>query len=427
MEQDRRQAWLVVASLFISLFLVLGPTASTLSFYFASFVKLFGWTHAQVALISTVFSLSMGLSAPAAGWLLDRFDAGVVMAAGEFLVILGLLTASQAGSLSPVLWAYVLIGAGVGASTMVPASVVATNWFSNRRGFALASTLAGAAAASVIMPQVISPLLLAYGTRATLAISAAPILIVVMPLVLLLVRTRPSGSGAVTRAAVHGNPGAPGLEFGQAMRTAPFWILVVVQLSYGAGFGGFHYHFVPMLLAAGYSQSTAAILMSMASAVALVSFFVIGMGADRYGGRTALTWSMVVLGVAVAMFAGIGYRPLAVPIVLVSLALVGLAAGASPIAAPILLVETLGLRRFGSLWGLLNFVGLIGFAIGPVLVGHTFDRTGSYVLAMEVCGAICVAGGLAAATAFPAFGHDLAPQPMASAVELKPSQARAPL
>lgn len=426
MSQDRR-AWLVVASLFISLFLVLGPTASTLSFYFASFVKLFGWSHAQVALVSTAFSLAMGLSAPAAGWLLDRFDAGLVMAVGEGFVAAGLLTASRAGSLSKVLWAYVLIGAGVGASTMVPASVVATNWFKNQRGFALASTLAGAAAASVIMPQIISPLLLAHGTRSTLAISAIPILIIVIPMMLLVVRTRPGDAAEANPAAAADDGGPTGLEFGQAMRTLPFWLLVVVQLTYGAGFGGFHYHFVPMLLHAGYSQGAAATLMSLASAIALLSFFVIGMAADRFGGRTTLTWSMVVLGAAIAMFGAIGYRAMAIPIVLTSLALVGLAVGASPIAAPILLVETLGLRRFGSLWGLLNFVSLIGFAVGPVLVGHIFDRTASYLLAMQICGAMCVAGGLAAAAAFPAPGHNLVPQAAASSVALKPSEARAPL
>src|SRR5580692_7492811 len=124
MAQDQRRAWLVVASLFIALLLVLGPTASTLSFYFTAFVKLFGWTHAQVSLIATTFSLAMGLSAPAAGWLLDYIDASLVMSSGAILVVVGLLVASQAHSLSPVLWAYVLIGAGVGSSTMVPASVV---------------------------------------------------------------------------------------------------------------------------------------------------------------------------------------------------------------------------------------------------------------------------------------------------------------
>lgn len=427
MAQDQRRAWLVVASLFISLFLVLGPTASTLSFYFAEFVRMFGWTRAQVSLISTTFSLAMGLSAPAAGYLLDRFDASIVMASGEALVVLGLLIASRAGSLNPVLRAYVLIGAGVGASTMVPASVVASNWFSSRRGLALGSTMAGAAAASVVMPLIVNKLLLLYGTRATLMITAIPIVVVVIPLVLLVVRTRPAGSAEGTRSGARDGGRVAGLEFGQAVRTVPFWLLVAVQLCYGAGFGGLHYHFVPMILAAGYLQSTAAMLMSTASAVALLSFFAIGIAADRFGGRAALAWSMIALGAGVALFAGIGYRPIAIPALAVSLLLIGLAAGASPIAAPVLLVETLGLRRFGSLWGLLNFVGLIGFAIGPVMVGRIFDRTSSYVLAMEVCGAICVVGGLAAAAAFPARGHDLVPEAEPAGVGLKPSEARSPL
>jgi MFS family permease len=276
------------------------------------------------------------------------------------------------------------------------------------------------------MPLIVNPLLLAYGTRATLTITALPILVIVIPMVALMVRTRPRGASAQPSASA-AHPGVEGLEFGQAMRTAPFWLLVLIQVCYGAGFGGLHYHFVPMILHAGYSQSTAAVLMSFASSVALVSFFLIGIAADRYGGRAALGWSMALLGVGVALFAGIGYKPTAVPVFAASLLLIGLTAGASPIAAPILLVETLGLRRFGSLWGLLNFCGLIGFAIGPVLVGRTVDRTGSYVLAMEVCGAVCIVGGLLAAAASPAPGHDRIPELEPRAVEIKPSQAGAPL
>jgi MFS family permease len=133
------------------------------------------------------------------------------------------------------------------------------------------------------------------------------------------------------------------------------------------------------------------------------------------------------LGIGVALFGLIGYRPVALPALLLALALIGLFAGSAPIAVPVLLVETLGLRRFGSLWGLLNFCGLIGFAVGPVLVGHTFDKTASYVLAMQVCGAVCILGGVAAAAAFPAPGHDLVPHARPAGVELKPSQATSTL
>jgi MFS family permease len=427
MAQEQRRSLFVVASLFIALLLILGPTSNTLSFYFAAFVKLFGWTHAQVSLLATCFSLAMGLSAPIAGWLLDRFDASFVMGSGAVLVIAGLLMASQAHSLGMVLWAYVLIGGGVGCSTMIPASVVATNWFRHRRGLALASTLAGAAAASVTMPLVISHLLLVHGTRTTLAISAVPIIVLVLPLVLFIVRTRPPELFEDRKTGEERSGTVAGLEFSQALRTAPFWLLVAVQVCYGAGFGGFHYHFVPMFLHAGYSQNTAAIMMSITSAVAVASFFLVGMAADRYGGRATLAWSMALLGAGVALFGGISYRPAAVPILISALAMVGLFVGAAPIAGPILLVETLGLRRFGSLLGLLNFCSLVGFAIGPVLVGRMFDRTATYLMAMQLCGAICAAGAIAAAAAFPAPGHDALPQQASASIDLTPSEARSTL
>jgi MFS family permease len=424
MAQDQRRAWLVVATLFIALLLLLGPTANTISFYFASFIKLFGWTHAQVSLIATVFSLAMGLSAPLAGWLLDRFDASRVIVAGGSLVVVGLLMASRANSLSGVLWAYVLIGIGIGASTAVPASMVAANWFSRRRGLALGSTLAGMAAASVLMPLVVSHMLLTYGTRITLLLSAIPIVVVVLPLVLAFVRTRPGGAqGPAARGADTASEVA-GLEFGQALRTAPFWLLVLVQLCYGAGFGGMHYHFVPIILSAGYSQRAAALFMSTAAAFAVLSFFLIGIASDRFGARATLAWSMAALGLGVAVFGWIGYHPVAIPALVAAITLIGLFAGSSPIAAPLLLAETLGLRRFGSLWGLLNFCGLIGFAIGPVMVGRTYDRTASYVLAMVVCGAVCAAGGFAAAAAFPAAGHDTVPQAQPRGVEVSTRPAR---
>jgi MFS family permease len=204
--------------------------------------------------------------------------------------------------------------------------------------------------------------------------------------------------------------------------TAPFWLLAAVQICFGAGFGGLHYHFVPIMLNAGYSQSVAAILMSVASTVALISFFLVGMAADRFGGRITLAWSMAALAAGVALFGAIGYRPAALPLLVSAITLIGLFAGSAPIAVPVLLAETLGLRRYGSLLGLLNFCGLVGFAIGPVLVGHIFDRTGGYFTAMQMCAGICLAGAGAAGAAYPAAGHDAAPHP--AEMKLKPGAVR---
>jgi MFS family permease len=43
-----------------------------------------------------------------------------------------------------------------------------------------------------------------------------------------------------------------------------------------------------------------------------------------------------------------------------------------------------GLKRFGSLTGLLSIPSVIGSAAGPIVAGAIFDRTGSYVWSIEL-------------------------------------------
>jgi MFS family permease len=47
-------------------------------------------------------------------------------------------------------------------------------------------------------------------------------------------------------------------------------------------------------------------------------------------------------------------------------------------------VDAVGLKRFGSLMGLLSLPAVIGSASGPIIAGAIFDRTGSYIWAIEL-------------------------------------------
>jgi MFS family permease len=51
---------------------------------------------------------------------------------------------------------------------------------------------------------------------------------------------------------------------------------------------------------------------------------------------------------------------------------------------PMLLADAVGLRRFGSLTGLLSIPSVIGSAAGPIVAGAIFDHTGSYLLAIKL-------------------------------------------
>ncbi len=143
MTRQERQRWLIAASLFVSLFFLWGGRYNTSPVFLAALIKSQGWSHERTALIPSVLALANGIAAPAAGWLLDRLEARIVMSGGALLATLGLLVACQAHGYAGLIAANVLLGAGLGASTWLPASLVVANWFGERRGTALGICTAG--------------------------------------------------------------------------------------------------------------------------------------------------------------------------------------------------------------------------------------------------------------------------------------------
>ncbi len=52
--------------------------------------------------------------------------------------------------------------------------------------------------------------------------------------------------------------------------------------------------------------------------------------------------------------------------------------------APLLMVDSFGLHRLGSLMGVTGIFFTVGAAIGPIMTGHLFDASGSYRLAIWI-------------------------------------------
>jgi MFS family permease len=236
MSPNERQGWLVIAALWVVNFLTIGSTISTIGVFFNPLIHQFGWSHEQVSRLATAYILCMGLTAPAAGWMLDRVPAQLPMGVGVTAVASGYLLASRAGSLTSLIAAFALIGAGVGASSLVPGTIVAANWFKQRRGLAIGIAVCGSAVGATVMPPTVAHLIILHGWRTTLLYIGAPSLALGLPVILAVVRTRPpgaAGSGREMAASVRREAAAtPGLELGAALRSLPFWMLAIVQMLF---------------------------------------------------------------------------------------------------------------------------------------------------------------------------------------------------
>jgi len=93
----------------------------------------------------------------------------------------------------------------------------------------------------------------------------------------------------------------------------------------------------------------------------------------------------------------------------------GMMCGASGVLMPLLILEALGMKRYGALMGISGIFGTLGFAAGPVVTGRIFDLTGSYAGALWMFAAAMVVCTLAV-LACRSFEAAIAPPAAASAV-----------
>ncbi len=380
-QKEAPGAWLVVGVLFISWFLVWGGGPNTGAVFFTPVLQQFGWSRATLSGAFAVAAISAGLGGTVVGWLLDRVDARKVMAAGVALTAGGYFGLSHSSTLTQFIICNLVIGVGLVACTGIPSSVVLANWFHARRGLAMGIALAGASIGGAIMTPIVNYAIGARGWRFGYVLIAVPMAVVTIPLLMAFVKTRPDVAPEPERASSEPPPAPvelPGLEVGEALRGRSMWLITLVQFLYAALFAGLGQHFIAYLIDVGYSASVAAQVLSMAFIFTTIGSLLSGPMADRVNARLSMaaTWAIT----AVAMLALLGATHFSVLVIYA--VLVGVVGGAFGVLLPLLMLESLGIRRFGSLMGIAGLLSTLGYAVGPVVTGWIHDRTTSYVPAL---------------------------------------------
>jgi MFS transporter, OFA family, oxalate/formate antiporter len=391
MTRRDRQGWLIAGTLFVSLFFLWGSGYDTFPVFFPALLRHFGWSREHLAMVSAALALAIGVTGPVAGWLLDRIEARWVMAAGAALTVTGFVLASRSSSFAQLLAANVILGVGLGAGSVLPAALVIANWFGERRrGLVMGLATTGMEVGGMVMAIVAGHVISTYGWRAAYLTLAAPALVLVVPLLLIFVQTRPEGTSP--QSVAESSAALPGLEVGESVRTRAFWILCLIAICYGFAVAGTFVHIAEYVIGAGYFRETATLVVGANLGLAALGKPLLGALGDRIGAKNALGIGFVLLALSTIILLGIpghGWL-LAIQVLLAG------TTGAAPIAlGPMLQAETLGLKRFGSLAGLVGLFTTIGLAVGPVAVGRMADVSGSYAGAFELCTAVYAVAAVA--------------------------------
>ena len=383
-----------------------GVVGHSFGLFFEPMQRSLGWNRTAISLALTIRAVTGMFVSPVYGPIVDRKHGAMVLMVGGGVVLgVTLVLTSQVTRL----WQfYLLIGVAYGMASVAIGSQIVTptviaKWFIRMRGRATAVISLGHNVGAIIFIPLTAFIILNYGWRDAWLVMGIVGVILVVPLSALFVRRTPEDVGLLPDGRkLNIGSGSPELNAGpglateydwtlrEAARTPALWLIVVGFTISGAGLGGFLPHIIPALTDKGYSTAVATMLLTLFSALLVVTKIILGFLSEWIQARYLL---------AAAYFAGTVTMLLMVlvdsgPLILLFPIFYAVAGGAAPLSS-LIWANYFGRGSLGTIRGVFLPATQILGAFSPVFAGYVFDVNGNYDTAFLVFG-LCFALGAVA-------------------------------
>jgi MFS family permease len=368
---------------------VMGGFGSLFVYTFAVFVKPlsteFGWSREQISAGFGVAAVTLGIVSPLLGRWLDRFGPRRIILPS--VVVFSGAIASLA-FLHALLWqfyltCFVLGVVGNGAAHLAYSRSIST-WFDRRLGIALAFVMVGAGLGAMILPVVAQAIISRFDWRAAYGALGGLAFLLGFPLSWRYVRER-----GQTRRESAVPVAWTGLSWQHGLHTYAFWIIVLVLFVNSISMNGAITHLVALLTDRGITAESAALCASLLGGSSLLGRVGVGWLLDRFfGARVAVVVNLIAAAGLLLLARAHGSTAGCL-----GAALIGIGVGGEADITPYLLTRYFGRRGFSALYGFTwTFYAAAG-AIGPVILGRSFDATGSYSTLLTILSAALALAG----------------------------------
>ncbi len=398
--------WKLVGALCVMLFFTGGGGLYVFPVFIASLQEEFGWSMTQISISAALFGITMGLSNPLVGNLFVRFGARKTMLVAAIVSVLTLLAYAGLQNLWMLYAIALFSGFAVAGTTILPAQTLVINWFDRFRGRAMGLTMLGIGAGGFLLPPFNELMIRLVGWRLAWVIAAVMVAGIVVPLIVIFVRTWPSDLGLLVDGASAGgladsasSPSITGLSTKSAIATSAFWLLFTIFVLQLIGVSAMNFHFVPFATQElGFDPQEAAFYYGLTVGFSIAGRLLFGWLADRWPPALLLAISFALLALGPTLIEILLLRLEFRDVRLLGLYALpfGIGIGANFVTMPVLVGRCFGQLHFSKIMGLLMSGFAVGIIIGIPGAGFVFDRTGSYewvfigcasglLLAMALC------------------------------------------
>ena len=370
----------------------------TLSIFLQPMAEAMGWSRTGIAVAAMLNFLCMGVGAFVWGAMSDRCGTRAVVLFGGALLGLGMVLASQAGTLLQFQLVYGAIVGLAAGSFYAPLTATTAKWFTEHRSLAVALVSAGLSMGSTVMAPLARWLITSYDWRTAMWVIGDLAWLVVLPTAFL-VRNPPPAVAVPAAGGPRPTPsaavGAPDMTIGQVLRTPQFAAIALTHFACCAAHSGPIFHMVTHAIDRGVPAMAAATVLSVAGLASLSGKIGCGIFADRVGAKRTLVAGLALQAFAISLYlvgSGLGaFYALAV--------VFGFAYGGVMPLYAILVREYFGERVMGTAFGAVSLAATLGMALGPWIGGALYDSLGGYAW-MFIGSAAIGLGAVAIATSF---------------------------
>jgi MFS family permease len=392
-----RRGWPIVMAAMFGIALGLSPIPFyTVGIFAPILAQEFHWSFAQIFAGITCTTAAVIVASPAVGYAADHFGVRPVALTSVALFGVCFMALGLTNGSLPLYYVTWLVIALLGAGTLpITWTRAVNNGFQSGKGLALGFSLLGTGLFGYIIKPLAAWFIGEFGWRgAYVAIGALPLLIS-LPIGLLCFRD--PGQGLIDpkqrRAASQLRTArTPGLTLHETFREWRFWLLAACFIALSFAVGGLIPNMENILRLASFEHRDIVRLTSLIGLSVIVGRVLGGWLIDRFWAPAVAAVLLGAPAAACLILAGPGldYRT-----AMLSIGLIGLAAGAEYDLLAFIVARYFGMKSYGGIYGVLYSCYALGAGVGPVVFGANFDRTHAYSESLHLAAALFLLPALA--------------------------------
>ena len=383
--------WFIVAASFFVIMMTMGAR-NGIGVFVLPMSEEFSWSRSSISFAAALGILLNGVSQPILGHLYDRVGGRKLILIGATVIGITAFLLAFTFHIAYFIFVFgVVMAVAMSAGSITTGAVIVSKWFQRKRATAIGITAAGASVGGLILVPFTTYLIQLLDWRYSWAILGTMIIVLVLPVAFFVLRNSPQDMGLLPdgdEAPSGSGPRRPvrppgPLEVDQwrhAFRSWPMWQLCATYFVCGFTTLIMAFHFVPNAVESGFSPATAATAFGVLSAMNTIGVLIVGPIADKMGNKSLLGM--------VYFFRGVGYVLLLTLPGQWGLWVFAVVGGSSWIATvPLttgLTADIYGLKKVGTLSGMVFLSHQIGGSIGIQFGGIMRDLTGSYTVPFAV-------------------------------------------